>query len=258
MAQTLVNVLAVTNLAAGGTVTIAHGLESNGASVAPTLVFPDRPTGIAVQSVTATNVVFVNSGITTASANFRCERGWQPEVDASTVTALLYKGGGTAGGASSVQQVAVLANSVATVVANNAANGDLPLTYAVPANTYKAGSTVRMRIAGTLNVAVGATNVTLAVWANAAKDTFSSITIAGINPGAYPFAFDIMGTVNSTVAQVFGSAQGTANVSAASSTAANGTLNAAVANTITANVAFTAPNNGTNLTVQQMTIDLAV
>jgi hypothetical protein len=258
MAQTLVNIVAVSNLAAGATTTLAHGLESNDAAVAPTLVFPDRPTGIAVQSVTTTSVVFINRGITTASANFRCERGWQPEVNALTVTPLLYAGGGTAGGASSVQQVAVLANSVPTVVANGVANGDLPLTYAVPANTYKAGSTVRVRIAGTLNVAVGATNVTLAVWANAAKDTFSSITINGVNPGAYPFAFDIMGTVNSTVAQVFGSAQGTANVSAASSTAANGTLNAAVANTITANVAFTAANAGTNLTVQQMTIDLAV
>jgi hypothetical protein len=258
MAQTLVNIVTVTNLAAGATTTLAHGLESNNAAVAPTLVFPDRPTGIAVQSVTTTNVVFVNNGLTTASANFRCERGWQPEVNALTVTPLLYAGGGTAGGASGVQQVAVLSNSAPTVVANNAANGDLPLTYAVPANTYKTGSTVRVRIAGTLNVAVGATNVTLAVWANAAKDTFSTVTIAGVNPGAYPFVFDVMGTVASD-SKVFGSTQGTANISIASSTGASASaIDRTLVNVLTANVAFTAANNGTNLTVQQMTIDLAV
>jgi hypothetical protein len=33
VAQTLVNVVTVTNLAGGATFTVAHGLESNGASV---------------------------------------------------------------------------------------------------------------------------------------------------------------------------------------------------------------------------------
>lgn len=47
MPQRLVNVLAVGPLAAGASVTLAHGLASNDVSVVPTNVFPDRPTTIA-------------------------------------------------------------------------------------------------------------------------------------------------------------------------------------------------------------------
>ena len=39
MAQLLVQVINVTALAGGGTVTVAHDLESNDVAVAPTLVF---------------------------------------------------------------------------------------------------------------------------------------------------------------------------------------------------------------------------
>ena len=92
MAQLLVNVLSVGPLAPGASVTIAHNLESNGASVAPTLVFPDRATTIEVTATTSTTVTFTNNGPGVASANFRCERGWQPEVDAFTVTPMRWSG----------------------------------------------------------------------------------------------------------------------------------------------------------------------
>lgn len=96
--QLLVNVLSVGPLAAGASVTLAHSLASNDVSVAPTLVFPDRVTDIVVGAITATTVTFTNAGANPATANFRCERGWQPEVDAFTVTTMKYLGPGTATG----------------------------------------------------------------------------------------------------------------------------------------------------------------
>jgi plastocyanin len=95
--QLLVNVLAVGPLAAGASVTLAHNLASNDVSVAPTLVFPDRATPIVVTATTTTTVTFTNAGAGVESANFRCERGWQPEVDAFSVIPLRWQGG-TVGG----------------------------------------------------------------------------------------------------------------------------------------------------------------
>lgn len=96
--QLLVNVLTVGPLAGGASVTLAHSLVSNDVSVAPTLVFPDRVTDIVVGAITATTVTFTNAGANPASANFRLERGWQPEVDAFTVTTMKYLGPGAATG----------------------------------------------------------------------------------------------------------------------------------------------------------------
>lgn len=96
--QLLVNVLTVGPLGAGASVTLPHGLASNDVSVAPTNVFPDRVTDIVVTATTATTVTFTNVGANPATARFRCERGWQPEVDAFTVTPMLYAGPGAATG----------------------------------------------------------------------------------------------------------------------------------------------------------------
>ena len=90
--QLLVNVLAVGPLAPGASVTLAHNLASNDQSLPPTLVFPDRATSIVVTATTATTVTFNNAGAGVESANFRCERGWQPEVDAYTVTPMKWQG----------------------------------------------------------------------------------------------------------------------------------------------------------------------
>jgi hypothetical protein len=91
--QLLVSVVSVTSLGVGVSVTLPHGLMSGGASVPPTLVFPDRMTSIIVTGVTSTDVTFRNAGTVSETANFRCERGWQPEVDAFSVPPMLWQGG---------------------------------------------------------------------------------------------------------------------------------------------------------------------
>lgn len=90
--QLLVNVLSVGPLAPAASVTLAHNLASNDTSLPPTLVFPDRGTPIVVTATTATTVTFTNLGTVVESANFRCERGWQPEVDAYAVTPMKWQG----------------------------------------------------------------------------------------------------------------------------------------------------------------------
>jgi hypothetical protein len=72
MAQLLVNVLEVA-LGAGDSVTLDHGLVSNGVSVSPTQVFPNRASSIVVESADATAVTFRNDGADSATAFFRCE-----------------------------------------------------------------------------------------------------------------------------------------------------------------------------------------
>ena len=95
--QLLVSVVPVASLGAGVSVTRTHGLTSGGTPVAPTLVFPDRMTSIIVTEVTSTTVTFRNGGTVSETANFRCERGWQPEVDAFSVTPMFWQGSGSAG-----------------------------------------------------------------------------------------------------------------------------------------------------------------
>jgi hypothetical protein len=98
MTQLLVNILPVDNLAAGDSISLAHGLVSNGAAVPPSQVFPDRASSIVVESADASNVVFRNDGSTTASANFRCEYDYSAIAD--DAAQILWKGaaeGGTPG-----------------------------------------------------------------------------------------------------------------------------------------------------------------
>ena len=90
--QLLVSVVSVTSLGVGASVTRTHGLMSGGTPVAPTLVFPDRMTSIIVTEVTSTEITFRNAGTVSETANFRCERGWQTEVDAFSVPPMLWQG----------------------------------------------------------------------------------------------------------------------------------------------------------------------
>ena len=96
--QLLVNILPVSNLASGASTTLAHGLASNGVSVPPTLVFPDRATPIVVSAVTATTVTFSNNGSSTETATFRCERGLSAELDALSIGPMLWQGAVSSGG----------------------------------------------------------------------------------------------------------------------------------------------------------------
>ena len=98
MTQLLVSILPVPALAPGASLTLPHGLASNGAPVPPTLVYPDRATPIVVAIVTATTVTFTNNGSSTETAHFRCERGLSAELDASTIAPMLWQGASGSGG----------------------------------------------------------------------------------------------------------------------------------------------------------------
>jgi len=101
-AQVLVNVVPVTALAAGASITLPHGLVSGGVDVSPFYVAPDRATPIIVLSFTDTTITFRNDGSGAETANFRCERGLSQEIDYATATAVVWKGnpgGGGGGGA---------------------------------------------------------------------------------------------------------------------------------------------------------------
>jgi hypothetical protein len=265
MPQLLVQVVSVNALAAGATVVVAHTLESNGVAVAPTYVAPDRTTSIRVVSVSTTGITCTNTGLSTASANFRLERGWQPEVDAFTVTPLLWQGGGGSGSGvgSGVFQVA----SQPAVLNNFAASTNteqlIPTTFSVPGGNYQVGSTVRVRVSGVVNVAAG-TEFTLSVRPTAAGATvFGALAKTGggalIN-GAYPFVLDFMGTIESTgaAAKVHGSAQGSFGVGLeAINQPSNGNFDTTIANSITVGVLFSVSNVGNNVVVNTVVMDLA-
>lgn len=262
MAQLLVNVLPVNNLAAGATVSIPHLLESNGVGVSPTLVFPDRPSTIRVASVDATSVTFLNGGAATTSANFRCERGWQPEVDAFAVTPLLYAGAGNAVGGSGYFRAATLLSQIPGLT-----TGDLPLSVTIPPNSFRPGSCVRMRIAGTITVAVAPTNFNVTLHANAAKTaifgaaTTNNLPISGV--AGHIISLDVEGSISSTGTSTLSSAEGSyvqaggADFSVTSAPAAGGVFDATVVNTITPSITFGTPNGGTFFDLRYLVIDIA-
>lgn len=71
--QLLVNVLTVTNLAGGASVTLAHGLRSNDHPVTPTQVLCDRASPLVVTASNSTSITVNNPTAGLLSANFRCE-----------------------------------------------------------------------------------------------------------------------------------------------------------------------------------------
>lgn len=93
--QLLVNVVSVT-LAGGATTTVAHGLKSNGYSIAPTQVICDRASPIQVASITSTTVTFSNLDLLEAQASFRIEH--DHTIHAEGAEPLLWQGAATGGG----------------------------------------------------------------------------------------------------------------------------------------------------------------
>ena len=261
MAQLLVNVLSVSDLAGGASVTIPHLLESNDAGVAPTLVFPDRPTAIAVSSVNATSVTFLNKGVATTSANFRCERGWQPEVDASTVTPLLYGGAGNSAGNAGWFRAASLLSQIAGLT-----TGDLPVSVSVPVGSFRAGSCVRMRIGGVINVSVANSTFNVTLNGNAAKTanfgTFTTPALAFGAPNSFPIVLDMQGVVGgnltTTLTSVEGSYGGPGGSAVQSVPAAGGVFNTTTTNVLTPSITFGTPNVGTSFILQYLVIDIAL
>lgn len=258
MAQLLVQVVNVNALASGATVVVPHALESNDAAVAPTLIIPDRTTSIVVQSASTTGVTFRNDGALAATANFRLERGWQPEVNAATVTPLLWQGGGNAVSGRSVVQVAALAAVTAGVGSGVAGPTALPTTYTVPANTYTTGSTVRARIAGTFIVGQNNTTCNITLRANGGT-ILAEFTTAPLAVASYVFCADMMGVI-----ETGGKAHGSTEVAFNSTgvinfnTGSNGAINTAIANNLFAEVTFASGAGyvNTSLTLNTCTFDL--
>ena len=105
------NLIAVTNLGAGASITLPHGLtDAGGAPKAPSTVLPDSTlTQIAVVGTpTATSITFINNGSAPASVNFRVR------VEHSIVSAgndpLIWRGASAGGGGGPSESVLVRAN----------------------------------------------------------------------------------------------------------------------------------------------------
>lgn len=264
MAQLLVQVVAVTNLAAGATVTVAHTLESNGVAVAPTLVFPDRDTSIAVQSVSTTGVTFINNGTSAASANFRCERGWQPELDAFTVTPLLYKGGGGSSAAGTMTKVFALTTPAVNFAAGTGGVGNQQKFTAgqvtLPANTLGAGSTIRFRLAGNLNKAGATATIQIRFYGQDGLGTLLADTGSLNYANGTSIVLDVTATVraSSTTAATVGSILGGHGTTAVITQTPNGAnLDTTVPTALTMTVLFDVADANSDIDINEFEVYVA-
>lgn len=263
MAQLLVNVVAVTNLAAGASVTTAHNLESNGVAVAPTLVIADRDTPVKVVSVTSTDVTFQNAGLTTASANFRCERGWQPEVDAFTVTQFLYGGGGGSSATGTMTKVFSLTTPVVNFATGTGAPTQVKFTagqVTLPANTFGAGSTIRFRMAGNLNKAGVTATIQIRFFGQDAGTTLLADTGLLNYGNNTPIVLDVTATVRAagTTAATVGSVLGGhATTAVITQTPSGVNLNTTIANALTMTVEFDAADAASDIDINEFEVYVA-
>lgn len=109
--QLLVNVLTVSALVPGGTVTLPHGLVSNGRGALPKLVQPDRTTPIAVTAMSTSTITFRNDGGTNATANFRASCGLSLEGDPAGTPAFVWQGNADAAGVLSLDVTSPVTNT---------------------------------------------------------------------------------------------------------------------------------------------------
>ena len=266
MAQLLVQVVNVNALAGGGTITVAHSLESNGVAVAPTLVFADRPTPLRIVSVSVAGVTISNPSPFPQTANFRLERGWQPEVDASTVTTMLYQGQLQTG---MTQRVAARVTPVTGFGASTNVQTFFPTSAAIPANTLAAASTIQFRVSGTSFNATGAgLNTTIEFFADAdgappGTGLLASTGVIANIPNAAPFFLTANATIKAAGANVgtlggvggtFGAGAGGLNVAGTTDTA-NG-VNTTAASSLVMALTFGTSNAGNSLTVNDFEIYL--
>jgi hypothetical protein len=261
MAQLLVQVVPVNNLAAGVTQTAPHLLESNGVAVAPTLVFPDRDTSISVVSVSTTGVTFINNGTSTASANFRCERGWQPEVDAFAVTPLLYKGGGGSSAAGTMTKVFSLTTPAINFAA--ATNTEQKFTagqVTLPANTLGAGSTIRFRMAGNLNRAGATATIQIRFYGQDGLTTLLADTGLLNYANATAIVLDVTATVraSSATAATVGSILGGHAATAVITQTPNGAnLDTTIATALTMTVDFDVADAASDIDINEFEVYVA-
>ena len=260
MAQLLVQVVAVNALAAGATVVVPHTLESNGVAVAPTLVIPDRSTAIAVQSVSTTGVTFVNNGTSTATANFRLERGWQPEVNATTVTPLLWGGGGGSSAAGTMTKVFSLTTPAANFAAATSTEQKFTAgQVTLPANTFGAGSTIRFRMAGNLNRAGATATIQIRFYGQDSLTTLLADTGTLNYANATPIVLDVTATVRSGgTAATVGSVLGGHAATAVFAQTPNGVnLDTAIANALTMTVDFDVADANSDIDINEFEVYVA-
>ena len=264
MAQLLVQVVDVNGLAAGATVVVPHNLESNGVAVAPTLVLANSATSLVVQSVSTTGITVVNPSPLAQSASFRLERGWQPEVDAFTVTPMLYNG--SSGSSGSTTKILAQTAAVANFGANTAVQTFYVNVATLPANFLRAGSTIQFRVSGLSNNATGAgLNTTLAFFVDT-DGIAPGVAIATTNsvpniPNASQFCLTATSTIKAAGANVgalggvsgsFGSGATGLNLGTSSETA-NG-IDTTIPLTLAMGVTFSAANAGNNFTISEFEI----
>jgi hypothetical protein len=261
MAQLLVQVVSVTSLAAGATTTVAHNLESNGVAVAPTLVIADRDTPIKVVSVSTTGVTFQNSGLTTASATFRCERGWQPEVDAFTVTPFLYGGGGGSSAPGVVSKVFALTTPAVNFAAATSTEQKFTAgQVTLPANTFGAGSTIRFRMAGNLNKAGGTATIQIRFYGQDGLTTLLADTGLLNYANNTNIVLDVTATVRASgaTAATVGSVLGGHATSLVLQQTPNGVnLDTTIANALTMTVDFDAADANSDIDINEFEVYVA-
>lgn len=261
MAQLLVQVVSVNALAAGATVVVPHTLESNGVAVDPTLVIPDRSTAIAVQSVSTTGVTFINNGTSTATANFRLERGWQPEVDAATVTPLLWGGGGGSSAAGTMTKVFSLTTPAVNFAAGTAVEQKFTAgQVTLPANTLGAGSTIRFRMAGNLNRAGATATIQIRFYGQDGLTTLLADTGTLNYANATAIVLDVTATVRASgaTAATVGSVLGGHATTAVITQTPNGVnLNTTIANALTMTVDFDVADANSDIDINEFEIYVA-
>lgn len=264
MPQLLVQVVNVNSLAAGATTTVAHSLESNGVAVAPTLVLADRPTPLRVVSVSSAAITVANPSTSPQSANFRLERGWQPEVDASTVTTMTYQGLSTLG---ATAKLVAITSAVTNFGANTNVQTFFGPTATIPANTLGASSTVQFRVSGTTNNATGAgLNTTIEFFADADGVTpgtglLATTGVVGAIPNGQAFTLTANATIKGaganvgTLGSVGGSfGPGAAGLNVASTVDVANGVNTTAPITLAMALTFGTANPGNNLTINSFEI----
>lgn len=173
--QRLVSILRVPVvgvLAPGESVTIPHGLRSNGAGVIPTQFLPDRSVNIVVAAATDSSVTFTNADANPIFANFRVE--FDHSIHAVGVASMPWQG--VAGGG--VTDV----TATAPITSTGGTTPDIGLDIGVGGSLEVSGGKLQ-RAALTGDVTANADSNTTAL-ANLAPDPSGSFTNASVTVDA--------------------------------------------------------------------------
>src|SRR5574343_847759 len=153
MADRFASRLSITGLAPGATTTVSHNIVVNDAATAPQEVYPDRATAIAVQTVTATQITFINNGTADATAVFIARFNHSIDNTPADITPYNYWRGLADSGVSTPFAESILAFST-VILGNDPTDTIFDQTVSIPANFLRAGSVVS--VSGQVVVDIGA------------------------------------------------------------------------------------------------------